>query len=164
MRMLFIAAVIFATSSWIAAAETPDVCELASAKAAETTLGAPIKPMTAEEMGEETAPMCMWATADRRRTVKLQVWSKTELQVIGVYDAQEYFKKLQKDYAKNGGKVQPIAPAAEPAFYIENIRAMKNTNYGSVVMMRGDRIVIAEFVRVPVAKVIDLVKGAAEKL
>lgn len=147
-----------------ALAETPDVCQLASSKAAAAVLGAPHKPMSPEEMGEETAPMCMWATADRRKSVKLQVWSKDELQVIGFYDAKSYFDKLQKDYAKNGAKVEAIAGAAEPAFYIENKRTIKNMNFGSVVFLRGERIVIAEFVRVPVEKVIDLAKGAAEKL
>lgn len=108
--------------------------------------------------------MCMWATADRRRSVKLQVWSKTELQIIGIYDAKTYFDKLQKDYTKNGGKVETIANAAEPAFFVENKRTIKNMNYGSVVILRGERIIIADFVRVPVEKVIDLAKGAAEKL
>jgi hypothetical protein len=147
-----------------ARAETPDVCELASSKTAASVLGAPHKAMTPEEMGEETAPMCMWATADRRRSVKLQVWSKDELQVIGIYDAQSYFDKLQKDYLRNGGKIRPIQGAAEPGFYVENVRAIKNMNYGSVVFLRGERILIADFVRVPVEKVIDLTKGAAEKL
>lgn len=148
----------------LASADTPDVCELASTKTAAAVLGAPHKPMTPEEMGEETAPMCMWATADRRRSVKLQVWSKTELQIIGIYDAKSYFDKLQTDYTKNGGKVETIANAAEPAFFVENKRTIKNMNYGSVVILRGERIIIADFVRVPVEKVIDLAKGAAEKL
>jgi hypothetical protein len=145
-------------------AETPDVCELASTKTAAAVLGAPHKAMTPEELGEETAPMCMWATADRRRSVKLQVWSKDELQVIGIYDAKSYYEKLQKDYTQNGGKVKPIADAPEPAFFVENVRAIKNMNYGSVVILRGERIVIADFVRVPVEKVIGLARGAAEKL
>lgn len=147
-----------------ASAETPDVCQLASPKTAAAVLGAPHKPLSPEEMGEETAPMCMWATADRRRSVKLQVWSKDELQVIGFYDAKSYFEKLQKDYAKNGGKVAAIQGAAEPAFFVENTRAIKNMNFGSVVFLRGERIVIAEFIRVPVDKVIELTKNAAEKL
>jgi hypothetical protein len=147
-----------------ASAETPNVCELASSKSAAAVLGAPHKPMTPEEMGEETAPMCMWATADRRKSVKLQVWSKDELQVIGIYDAQSYFDKLQKDYLRNGGKIRTIEGASEPGFYVENVRAIKKMNYGSVVVLRGERILIADFVRVPVEKVIDLAKGAAGKL
>jgi hypothetical protein len=145
-------------------AETPDVCDLASTKTAAAVLGAPHKPLTPEEIGEETAPMCMWATADRRKSVKLQVWSKDELQVIGIYDAKSYYEKLQKDYEKNGTRIQAIQDAAEPAFYVENKRAIKNMNFGSVVILRGERIVIADFVRVPVEKVIDLAKGAAGKL
>lgn len=145
-------------------ADKPDVCELASSKSAAAVLGAPHKPMGPTEMGEETAPMCMWATADRRRSVKLQVWSKDELQVIGIYDAKTYYEKLQKDYSQNGGKVEAIAASAEPAFFVENKRAIKNGNFGSVVILRGERIVIADFVRVPVDKVIELAKGAAEKL
>jgi hypothetical protein len=147
-----------------AQADTTDVCELASTKAAAAVLGAPHKAMTPAEMGEETAPMCMWATADRRRSVKLQVWSKDELQVIGIYDAKTYYDKLHAEYGKNGGKVKPVDGANQPAFYVENVRAIKNMNYGSVVILRGERIVIADFVRVPVDKVIDLAKGAAEKL
>jgi hypothetical protein len=145
-------------------ADAEDVCALASSKAAAAVLGAPHKPMSPGEAGQESAPTCMWATADRRRSVKLQVWSKAELQVIGIYDAKSYYDKLQKDYSQNGGKVEAIAGASEPAFYIENKRAMKNMNFGSVVILRGDRIVVADFVRVPVDKVIELAKGAAEKL
>lgn len=162
-RLFALAAFLFA-ASWPSFAETPDVCELASTKSAAAVLGAPHKPLTPEELGEETAPMCMWATADRRRSVKLQVWSKDELQIIGIFDAKSYYEKLQKDYSRNGGKVQPIDGAAEPAFFVENKRAMKNMNYGSVVILRGERIVVADFVRVPVEKVIDLAKGAAGKL
>ncbi len=158
-----LAVLAFAIPSQVSA-QTTDVCALASPNAAVAVLGAPHKPMSAEEMGEETAPMCMWATADRRRSVKLQVWSKTELQVIGIYDAKSYFDKLQKDYTKNGGKVEAIAATAEPAFFVENKRAIKNGNFGSVVILRGEQIVIADFVRVPVEKVIDLAKGAAAKL
>jgi hypothetical protein len=162
-RLAFCLSLLIAASAPVHA-ETPDVCDLASTKSAAAVLGAPHKAMTPEEMGEETAPMCMWATADRRRSVKLQVWSKDELQVIGIFDAKSYYDKLQADYSKNGGKVQMIAGAPEPAFFIENKRAIKNMNYGSVVILRGERIVIADFVRVPVEKVIDLAKGAAEKL
>ena len=147
-----------------AMAETPDVCELASTQAAAAVLGTTAHPMRPGEMGEETAPYCMWATQDRRRSVKLQVWSKAELQVIGIYDAKDYFEKLQKDYVKNGGKVEPIAKSPEPAFFVENRRQMKNMNYGSVVLLRGERIMIADFVRVPVEKVIDLAQNAASRL
>lgn len=159
--LLAVAVVSFSGTAW---AETPDVCELASSKTAAAVLGAPHKPMSHEEMGEETAPMCMWATADRRKSVKLQVWSQTELQVIGIFDAQSYYDKLQKDYAKNGAKVQPISGTAQPGFYVENVRAVKNMNFGSVVVLHGERILIADFVRVPVEKVIELTRSAAEKL
>jgi hypothetical protein len=153
----------YALLAGAANAEPLDVCALSSAKAAAAILGSAPAPVDPDATGEETAPFCLWATPNRRKSVKLQVWSAAELQVIGVYDAQTYFEKLKTDYAKNG-RVQPVADSSDPAFFVETKRPLKNQNFGSVAVLRGELLLIVDFVNVPADKVIELARSAAGKL
>jgi hypothetical protein len=143
-------------------AGTSDVCDLASVKAATEVLGSRPTPVKASEIGEETAPSCYWATANRKKSVKLQIWGSDELHVIGVFDAKTYFEKLEADYRRSS-KVIDIAGIVD-AFFVETVRPAKKLNFGSVVILRGDRLLIAEYLSVPVEKVIALAKLVAEKL
>ena len=62
-------------------------CDLASQAEIEKLLDAPIVAVPATEIGEETAPACLWATGQRQNEVKLTIWSEEELPVLNMLDA-----------------------------------------------------------------------------
>ncbi len=152
----------FAPAGTLANEPSP-VCAIFSEKQAANVLGMRPVAVSVAEAGEEAAPYCMWASPNRRHSVKVQVWSMPDLQLIGMMDAQSYFDKLQTDY-KKGGKVYPIEGAEGPGFFVEVRRPAKGTNTGSVVILRGERLLIADFVTVPVERVVDLARSAASKI
>ena len=82
-------------------------CALATTAEVEALLGAAAVDVPASEMGEETAPGCLWATAGRASEVKLTIWSQDELPVLDMPDAAAYFAKLHAE-AVSSGRVMPL--------------------------------------------------------
>ncbi len=88
-------------------------CGLPTPEEIERLLGGPAIHVPPTEIGEETAPFCLWATDHRQREIKLEVWSKDDLQVLGLRDADAYYARLKTTEA---GVPENLAGAGERAF------------------------------------------------
>ena len=78
-------------------------CDLASDGEVLAVLGQAPVAIPSSEIGEETAPMCLWATTHRAREMKLSIWSDDELPVLGHSDAESYFVRLETEARVSGG-------------------------------------------------------------
>jgi hypothetical protein len=119
-------------------------CDVVAAAEAERVLGQASVPVPAEEMGEETAPSCIWATAHRVNEVKISVWSEAELPVVGMKDAASYYAKMKLDI-KEG---RDLPGLGERAFSVFVVAPAPGEATGSIVVLKGDRLITFEFVRV----------------
>jgi hypothetical protein len=116
-------------------------CEAATAAEAEKVLGEASVPVPPELMGEETAPSCIWATAEREKEVKISVWSEEELPVVGMKDAAAYYAKMRAD---NAGAAE-MKGLGDRAFATFDGRKAAS---GLVAVLKGDRLITFEFGRV----------------
>jgi hypothetical protein len=135
--MLLSAALTIALSS--AAAANP--CDMATKEEAERVLGRASVPVPSDQLGEETAPSCIWATANRANEVKISVWSDAELPVVGMKDAAAYFAKMKAD--DKGAKV--VAGLGDAAFATFD---GKKSASGLIAVLKGERLITFEFGRV----------------
>ena len=116
-------------------------CEVATAQEAERVLGEASVPVPPELMGEETAPSCIWATAQREKEVKISVWSAAELPVVGMKDAAAYYAKMKAD--TTGAAAMPgLGDKAFATFDRQKAAS------GLVAVLKGDRLITFEFGRV----------------
>ncbi len=116
-------------------------CEVATAQEAERVLGEASMPVPPELMGEETAPSCIWATAQREKEVKISVWSEAELPVVGMKDAAAYYAKMKAD--TTGAAAMP--GLGDQAFAMFDGQKAAS---GLVAVLKGDRLITFEFGRV----------------
>ncbi len=116
-------------------------CEAATAQEAERVLGEASVPVPPELMGEETAPSCIWATAQREKEVKISVWSEAELPVVGMKDAAAYYAKMKAD--TTGAAAMP--GLGDQAFAMFDGQKAAS---GLVAVLKGDRLITFEFGRV----------------
>ena len=116
-------------------------CDVATAQEAERVLGEASVPVPPELMGEETAPSCIWATAQREKEVKISVWSEAELPVVGMKDAAAYYAKMKAD--TTGAVAMP--GLGEQAFAMFDRQKVAS---GVVAVLKGDRLITFEFGRV----------------
>ena len=123
------------SSTWV------NPCDVATAVEAERVLGEASVPVPPELMGEETAPSCIWATAQREKEVKISVWSAEELPVVGMKDAAAYYAKMKTDNA--GAAAMP--GLGDEAFATFDGRKAAS---GLVAVLKGDRLITFEFGRV----------------
>ncbi len=124
-----------------------DPCALATTVEVETVLRAVAVDVPASEMGEETAPYCLWATAGRASEVKLAIWSQEELPVLDMPDAAAYFAKLHAE-AVAGGRVMPLGGLGERAFVSDLYPKTSGTADGSIVVLKDERVMVFDFVNV----------------
>jgi hypothetical protein len=97
-------------------------------------------PVPSSEMGEETAPSCIWATKGRASEVKISIWSQEELPVIGMADAAAYFAKRKAD-AESATTVPNTGDQAFASFS----KPRNGMSSGEVVVLMGERLVTFEF-------------------
>lgn len=119
-------------------------CDVATSDEVETVLGDSIVPVPPSEMGEETAPSCLWATAGRSAEVKMTIWSQDELPVVDMPDAAAYFAKLHAD-AVAGGRVTPLGGLGERAFVSDLFPKPSKKADGSVVVLKAGRVIVFDF-------------------
>jgi hypothetical protein len=117
-----------------AAFASQDPCALASDDEVERVLGGAIVPVTVEEIGEETAPYCLWATAGRKAEIKLEIWSDAELPVLNLPDAESYFVKLEAEARTWPGFI-PLDGFGARAFEAD----------GAIVILKTGRVTKLEF-------------------
>ena len=109
-------------------------CALASMDEAERVLSGAIVPMPPDEIGEETAPYCLWATAGRRAEVKLTIWSEAELPVLALPDAESYFLTLEAE-----------AQTARGFVVLDGFGARAFEAGGRIVMLKTGRVIVLDF-------------------
>jgi hypothetical protein len=115
-------------------------CDVATdADAAALLHTAPV-PVPASEMGEETAPSCIWATKGREREVKISVWSPDELPVVGMADAAAYYAKRKAD-----AEAAVAVPNTGDQAFASFSAPRKGVSSGEIVVLMGDRLVTFEF-------------------
>jgi len=119
-------------------------CDVATDADARLLLRVEPVPVPSGEMGEETAPSCIWATKGRAREVKISIWSQDELPVVDMPDSAAYFAKRKAD-AVSSTTVPKTGDQAFASFSTPS----KGTSYGEIVVLMGDRLVTFEFVDVP---------------
>jgi hypothetical protein len=119
-------------------------CELATADEVHRVLGGATVDVAASEMGEETAPYCLWATAGRPVEIKLTVWGKDELPVLNMPDAGTYFLKLHSD-AVASGRVTPLGGLGERAFAADLYPKATGRTDGTIVVLKRGRVFVFDF-------------------
>ena len=135
MRML-----LSAVFSAVLGATIVSPCDVVTKGEVEKLLRGRAVDVPASEMGEETAPSCLWATAGRHTEMKLSIWSKDELPVVSMPDAASYFAKLkaEEEGAVDLPKVGDSAFASVPNGGV----------YGRIVVVKGERLFTFEYARV----------------
>jgi hypothetical protein len=117
-----------------AAFASEDPCALADEADVARVLGGTIVPVPVEEIGEETAPYCLWATAGRRREVKLTIWSEAELPVLNLTDGESYFVRLEAEARERPGFV-----------YLDGFGARAFEADGTIVLLKTGRVIVVDF-------------------
>ena len=120
-----------------AAFASEDPCALADVTDVERVLGGAIVPVPVEEIGEETAPYCRWATARRKAEIKVEIWSDAELPVLNMPDAESYFVKLEAE-ARSLPGFMPLDGFGARAFEAD----------GTIVLLKAERVIVLDSVRV----------------
>jgi hypothetical protein len=116
LRLVLAAAVLASSSACVESltSPSPSPCELATAGEVRALIGADLVDVPADQIGEETAPYCRWATSGRAREMKLEVWSVDELEGVLQTDAKSYYEKLWHD----AGSIRQDWPGVgDSAFY-----------------------------------------------
>lgn len=129
-----------------AAIATSLPCERAEPADIKALIGGPAVPVPSEEMGEETAPGCMWSTRHREREVKLTVWSKDELPVLDLPDAIAYFEKLISE-ARASGSAENLPSLGSRAFISSFKSKPGQETQGQIVVLKEDRLFVFDFMR-----------------
>lgn len=129
-----------------AAADPAGPCALATAVEAELVLGATAIDVPADQLGEATAPTCLWASEGRRSEAKITIWSADELPVLGLSDAADYFSKLRQEFASDA--IRYIEGLGERAFEAEFAPSAALRASGTIVVLKADRVAVFEFVNV----------------
>jgi len=99
-----------------------------------------------DQIGEQTAPYCLWASEERRVEAKVTIWSPDELQVLGLKDADTYFSKLRQEFPN--GTVRYINGVGERAFEGEFVASAAMRASGTIVVLKSGRVAVFEFVHV----------------
>jgi hypothetical protein len=119
-------------------------CDLATPADVAALIGGPAVVVPSDEMGEETAPGCMWSTRHREREVKLTVWSKDELPVLGLPDARSYYDKQLVD-ARGFGPVEEIPSLGDRAFVTGFAAKPGAKSTGLIVVLKDERLFVFDF-------------------
>ena len=119
-------------------------CDLATTDEIERVLGGAAVDVPASEMGEETAPYCLWATAERAVEIKITIWGQDELPVLDMPDAAAYFMKLHSE-AVASGRVTPLGGLGERAFAADLYPKATGRADGTVVVLKAGRVFVFDF-------------------
>lgn len=143
--MLFVAVSVTLLLSGAAGAPVGP-CALATQAEVETLLGGAPVNVPPDQIGEETAPYCLWASEGRRVEAKVTVWSVDELPVLNLPDAESYFSKLRREYATES--VKYVEGLGERAFEAEFVASAAMRASGTLVVLKTGRVAVFEFVNI----------------
>jgi hypothetical protein len=135
------------SSSAVFASDGP--CSLARDDEVLRVLRGAVVEVPADQMGEETAPYCLWATAGRKVEVKLTIWSRDELPVLNLTDAESYFVKLEAAF-RGEGRVVALDGFGARAFEAGFAEAETQAANGTIVILKSGRVSIFDFSNVAV--------------
>lgn len=133
-----------AALSLAGAAGSEGPCTLASAGEVEQVLGGAPVPLGPDEIGEETAPSCQWATAKRDARVKLALWSPDELTVLGLPDAESYYAQLE-NVTTLYEDIVAIEGIGQRAFEAAHEPASALARDATIVVLKSGRVAVFEF-------------------
>ncbi len=128
-------------AAMLSAAATLGPCDVAATDEVERVLGGAAVDVPASEMGEETAPYCLWATAGRAAEIKLSIWGQDELPVLDMPDAGTYFLKLHSEAAA-AGRVMPLGGLGERAFAADLYPKANGKADGTIVVLKAARVFV----------------------
>jgi len=144
--MIFAAFSVGLMLAGVAGGEVSGPCGLATRAEVESVLGGPQVVVPADQIGEETAPYCLWASEGRRVEAKVTIWSPDELQVLGLKDADAYFSKLRQEFPNDA--VRYINGVGERAFEGEFEASAALRASGTIVVLKSGRVAVFEFIHV----------------
>lgn len=121
-------------------------CALATNTEVERLLGGVAVDVPVDQIGEATAPFCLWASEGRRVEARVTIWSADELPVLNLPDAESYFSKLRQEYATES--VKYVEGLGERAFEAEFVASAAMRASGTLVVLKTGRVAIFEFVNV----------------
>ncbi len=156
---LVLAALLFGSA---VARDARSPCKLATKAEVRAILRATPVPVVPGEVGEETAPYCLWTTGVDGARVKLEIWSPDELAVLGFPAAKPYFLKRQRDALANGGiRLRALGDAAFGTWSHGRGRSIGASEIGA--LKRG-RVLIFTFDRVSPARAETFARAVARRL
>lgn len=121
-----------------------NACDLATTDEIEHVLRGSAVDVPASVIGEETAPYCLWASAERAVEIKITIWSQDELPVLDMPDAATYFLKLHSE-AVASGRVTPLGGLGERAFAADLYPKATGGADGTVVVLKAGRVFVFDF-------------------
>jgi len=121
-------------------------CELATRTEVLSLLGSAPVAVPPDQIGEETAPYCLWSSEGRRVEAKVTVWSANELPVLNLSDAESYFSKLREEYPTE--TVRYVEGLGERAFEAEFVASAAMRASGTLVVLKTGRVAVFEFVNI----------------
>lgn len=137
-------------------------CAVVGSQAVNAVLGA--SPVAAAPAEDDSVPACEWVMDKRFRSMKLQVWGVKELSVLGMPDARSYYEQLESGYAGQKGLSQ-LPEIAERAFVVQGRTGReRKKEYGSIVVLRGERVLVFDFANIPTERAVAFAAHAAGKL
>jgi hypothetical protein len=136
-----------------AAFASEDPCSLAGTDEVERALGGREVPVPVDQIGEETAPYCLWATTRRKAEIKLTIWSANELPVLNMPDAESYFMRLEAEARQ------------EPEYHwFDGLGVRAFEADGTIVLLKTGRVIVFDFEGVPRASAVAFVTAVAPRL
>lgn len=137
-------------------------CDLVTKVEVQRILRGPAVPVPADQLGEQTAPYCLWSSAGRAVEAKLEIWSQDELPVLDLKDARAYFDKL-KAQAVQEGPLTHLPGVGDAAFQTGfKIKASPGQS-GRIVVLKGESLLLFEFDNVMSAEAADFARAAVSR-
>ncbi len=123
----------------------------------EVLSGTPRRPDPAE-IGEETAPSCIWMLRGGQARVKIETWSGDEVQVVGEKTPWSYFSSRRREALKfRGAQLDGIG---EVAF---RTRFGRDPS-GEIGVIKNHRFLVFSFEHVPMTRALKFTKAIVSRL
>lgn len=143
------------------AAFASDPCTLATKAEVKHALGGSIVPIPTSEIGEETAPYCVWATKAMERMIKIEIWSDAELPVLDLPNASAYYEKLKADNANDN--LLAIGDVGEAAFGASFTPGEPRSD-GMIVVLKAKRVIVIWYTQINQVDAITFASKVASRL
>jgi hypothetical protein len=122
-------------------------CDLATKAEVEYVLRGAAVDVPVSEIGEETAPYCLWTSARRDVRVKVAVWSKDEFPVLGLADAESHYRQME-NLAGLFEEIIRLDGIGQRAFESAHEPETASARDATIVVLKADRTIVFEFTNV----------------